>query len=182
MTPEAKLEKTEHGLVPKGEGWYVLNVLDAAWRVHERFGAWCNFEGDARFKQMGINLHVLWPGQPNCHYHAESAEESFLVLSGECLLLVNGEERRLRPMDFVHCAPGTLHVFVGAGDGPCAIIMTGARAPHDADIFYPRDELALRHRAGVPEDTPDPKVSYANIPVSKPCRAAWPPPAHPPRP
>ena len=57
----------------------------------------------------------------------ESAQEDFLVLSGECLLLIEGEERPLKAWDFVHCPAGTEHVFVGAGTGPCVILMVGSR-------------------------------------------------------
>ena len=96
-------------------------------------------------------------------YHAESAQESFLVLQGECLLIVEGEERRLRAWDFFHCPPDTTHAFVGSGDAPCVIVMVGARAP-EGSILYPRDETALKHSAGVEEDTPSPHEAYAPFP------------------
>ena len=105
----------------------MLNARDARWWHHDTFGSSVIFEGDARFPQFGINIQVLEPGQPNCMYHGENAQEDFLVLSGECLLLVNGEERPLKQWDFVHSPAWTEHVFVGAGDGPCAILMVGAR-------------------------------------------------------
>ena len=101
--------------------WFVVNVRDAHWRKHETFGASCRFETpDAPFEQLGVNIRVLQPGEPNCLYHSESLQEDFLVLAGECLLLVEGEERPLEAWDFVHSPPGTEHVFVGAGDGPCS--------------------------------------------------------------
>ena len=65
------------------------------------------------------------------------------MLSGECLAIIEGEERPLRAWDFVHCPPGTEHIFVGAGDGPCVIFMAGARA-HRGEQVYTRDEVALR--------------------------------------
>jgi quercetin dioxygenase-like cupin family protein len=68
------------------------------------------------FAQFGINVTVLEPGQTGL-YHAESNQEGFLVLSGECALLVEDEERRLRPWDFFHSCPWTEHGFVGAGEG-----------------------------------------------------------------
>jgi hypothetical protein len=61
MVPEATLVETEHGLVPRGEGWFVLNARDAAWERSERNGEWCAFEGDVRFSQLGFNLNVLQP-------------------------------------------------------------------------------------------------------------------------
>ena len=108
----------------------------------ETFGSGCVFESrNASFAQLGINLNVLEPGQPNCLYHSESQQEAFLVLSGECKLLVEGEERLPGPWDFVHCPAGTEHVFVGAGDGPCVILMTGARSENE-EVLFPVSELA----------------------------------------
>ena len=92
------------------------------------------------------------PGEPNCLYHSESQQEAFLVLSGEGKLLVEGEERPIRQWDFVHCPAGTEHVFVGAGDGPCAILMIGARTP-DEQLLYPVSELAARYGASAEEET-----------------------------
>ena len=149
MPDEAKLESGPSGLAPATPGWFVVNVKDAAWRDHAVFGADCRFESEEQgFAGAGINVCVLQPGQPNCYYHSEEADEHFLVLHGECLLLVEGEERRLGAWDFVHCPPGTEHVFVGAGGGPCAILMVGAR-PVEEKLLYPRSDLALRHHAGV---------------------------------
>jgi len=167
MVEEAKLVETESGLEPDGGGWYVVNARDAAWWRHRGiFGFGCRFEvldSVAEFPQLGINLRVLQPGEPNCRYHAESDQEGFLVLSGECLALIEGEERRLRAWDFVHCPPGTEHVFVGAGDAPCVVLMAGARLPA-GDIVYPVSELALRHGAGVRTETHDPFEAYADLP------------------
>ena len=95
---------------------------------------------------------MLQPGEPNCRYHAESTQEDFLVLSGEALLIVDEQERPLKAWDFVHCPGGTRHVFVGAGDGPCVIVMVGSRRPDD-DIVYPVSEVALKHGAGVVENS-----------------------------
>src|SRR5919201_3207315 len=129
--------------------WFVVNVRDAPWWRHDTFGASCRFEDREKpFEQLGVNIRVLQPGQPNCLYHSESLQEDFLVLSGECLLLVEGEERRLRPWDFVHCPPWTEHIFVGAGDGPCLVLAVGARRK-GRGIRYPVSEVALKHGAGV---------------------------------
>ncbi|MCI0636052.1 MAG: cupin domain-containing protein, partial [Actinobacteria bacterium] len=144
--PEAKLNPTEHGLVPEGEGWFVVNAREARWWHSDELGRAVLFEGEPRFAEVGVNIQVLQPGQPNCMYHGEDCQENFLVLSGECLLLIEGEERPLRAWDFVHCPPWTEHVFVGAGLGPCAILMVGRR-PDDA-VRYPVAEVALRHGAG----------------------------------
>lgn len=158
MVREAPLEPVEGGLVPRGDGWFVLNAREALWKDGD-FGAYTRFEGDPRFPQLGINIGVLQPGQPACMYHGEESQENFLVLAGECLLLVEGEERRLRAWDFVHCPAWTEHVFVGAGDGPCALLAVGAR-PSEA-VVYPESELAQRHGAGVERETRDGKEAYA---------------------
>ena len=121
MVPEAPIEPTAGGLVPTGEGWFVLNARDAVW-LDGHFGAYTRFEGEERFPQLGFNIAVLEPGQPACRYHGENEQEDFLVLSGECLLLIEGEERPLKTWDFVHCPARTEHVLVGAGDGPCAVL------------------------------------------------------------
>jgi uncharacterized cupin superfamily protein len=145
-------------------GWFVANVDELPWIENEAFGSCCTFEPDGdQFAELGYTLHVLQPGQPNGHYHAESNQEDFLVLSGECLLLVDGEERRLKAWDFVHCPAGVEHIFVGAGDGPCAIFMAGARREGQT-IVYPRSELALRHGAGVATETTSPDEAYAPYP------------------
>ena len=163
---QAKLVPAEHGLAPEGEGWFVLNAAAAVWRHFEEYGDWCTFEGAgaASFREVGINLHVLEPGQPNCKYHGESAQEDFLVLSGECIAVIDGEERRLRAWDFVHCPSWTEHVFVGAGDRPCLLLMVGAR-PEAGGIIYPVSEAAARHGASVAVATPDPQEAYAGRPA-----------------
>ena len=113
MVEEARLEQRPAGLTPATEGWFAVNIRDAAWVTNEAFGADCIFEGDElRFAQVGYTVCVLQPGQPNGMYHSETDQENFLVLAGECLLLVEGEERPLRAWDFVHCPPGTQHIFV----------------------------------------------------------------------
>jgi uncharacterized cupin superfamily protein len=151
---------------PAGDGWFVVNAREAEWVHNEKFGAGVTFEGATSFPHFGINVQVLWPGQPNGYYHAEDAQEDFLILSGECLLLIEGEERRLRAWDFVHCPPGTTHIFVGAGDGPCAFVAVGARNV-EGGIVYPASELAQRHGAGASETTTDFAEAYAGAPETK---------------
>ena len=160
---EAQLTDLGSGLAPATEGWFVVNVRDAEWFSSETRGAACWFENEygetpVEFPQLGIHLTVLGPGQSSV-YHAESNQEAFLVLAGECRLLVEREERRLGTWDFFHCPPWTEHGFVGAGDEPCAILMVGARL--GPEVRYPVSELALRHGAGVERETSDPDEVYA---------------------
>lgn len=172
MPDEAPLRPTPGGLVPEGPGWFIVNAREARW-LTGHFGAYTRFEGEARFPRLGFNIGVLEPGQPSCYYHGEDEQEDFLVLSGECLLLIEGEERRLRAWDFVHCPAWTEHVFVGAGDAPCAILAVGTRLSDDT--VYPESELAQRHRAGAARRTSDPAEAYADIPedVETPYRDGW---------
>ena len=153
---EARLEQSEYGTVAATEGWFAVNVRDAAWVTNEAMGDACIFEGDAvPFGQIGYTLQVLQPGQPSGMYHREGDQEDFLVLSGECIAIIEGTERPLKAWDFVHCPPGTDHIFVGAGDGPCVIFMAGARQNRGSTVYL-RDEVALRHGAGVQRETPRP--------------------------
>src|SRR5213082_1284813 len=163
MVPEAQLESTENGLVPRTDGWFVLNARDTRWRPSKGRGAYCVFEGEREFPQLGIHLVALEPGQPMSMYHWEADQEDFLVLSGEALLIVDGEERPLRQWDFVHCPPRTAHVIVGAGDRAAVILAVGARVHSTGDEWgsYTVDEAAHRHGAGVSEETTKPQEAYA---------------------
>ena len=163
MTEEARMEETPSGLRPAGEGWFVVNAHDTAWVVSDAFGAGCVFENREAggFPELGINISVVQPAQPLCLYHEESAQEDFLVLAGECVLIVDGEERRLKQWDFFHASPGTYHIRIGAGEGPCAILMAGARGEGNK-IHYPRNELAARYDASSPEDTTESRVAYGD--------------------
>jgi uncharacterized cupin superfamily protein len=162
---EAKLVAADGGLAPEGEGWYVLNAREAGWLHSDEFGSACTFEGDVRFREFGINISVLEPGQPACLYHAEQAQEDFLVLAGECLLLVEGEERPLRQWGFFHCPAGTEHVLVGAGTGPALVLAAGTRKEEE-NILFPVSELAQRYGASAEQETTDPREAYA--PFAKP--------------
>jgi uncharacterized cupin superfamily protein len=163
MTEEAQLEETPSGLRPAGDGWFVVNVRDTAWVVHDAFGSGCIFENREAggFPELGINISVVEPGQPLCLYHEESAQEDFLVLAGECVLLVNGEERPLRTWDFVHSPASTEHVIVGAGDRPAILLAVGKRP--DERVLYPKSELAKRYGASAEADTSDPQEAYSRF-------------------
>ena len=170
--PEAPLEDSGSGLAPAGDGWFVVNVRDAQWLTSgggekRPSGAECSFESAKNeFRQVGVRLHVLEPGEPNGLYHRENQQEDFLVLSGECVLLVEGEERRLRAWDFFHSPAGTEHIFVGAGEEPCVIFMSGARMA-DWQVVYPVSELAARHGASAAEETSDPRQAYVGFEPSR---------------
>jgi len=164
---EAKIIRGKHGLVPKGEGWYVVNAKKAQWGHSPDFGSYCTFEGDVRFPEVGINVNVLKPGQPLAMYHSEMAQEDFLVLAGECVLIVEGEERKLKAWDFFHCPAGTEHILVGAGKGPSVIKAVGARKKNEK-LLYPVNEIALAHDAGVKRETTSPRTAYRRFKSPKP--------------
>jgi uncharacterized cupin superfamily protein len=154
----------------------VLNLADARARRHPRRAAIIELEPDRdSWPDTGVNVQIMEPGQPNCRYHSEPVQEDFLVLFGECLVILDGEERRLRQWDFVHCPAGTEHVFVGAGDGPCAVLMIGSRRADSAS--YPVNELAARYDASVKEDTDEPAEAYADWRREpwEPIQSPWPP-------
>lgn len=162
MVPEARLDNG----VPQSAGWFVVNAHESRW-MHNELGAYCGFEGtEVRFAEMGINLNVLAPGVPMAMYHEEEGEEAFLVLRGECLLIIEGEERSLQPWDFVFCPPWTKHVIVGAGSGPSLVLAVGARGKDG--LNYPVDETAIRHGAGVETKTADPADAYAQFTRPRP--------------
>ncbi|MEP6910975.1 MAG: cupin domain-containing protein [Actinomycetota bacterium] len=171
---EARLEETPEGAFAASTGWFVLNLAEARWMRSEEGGQWSDFEPENGFEHYGIGVHVLQPGQPNGKYHSENVQEDFLVLSGECILIVEDEERRLKAWDFFHCAPGAHHILVGAGDGPCAILMAGLRGG-GKKLHYPVSEVAARHGASAPEETDTPSVAYRDWSREyAPVRPTWP--------
>jgi uncharacterized cupin superfamily protein len=149
-------------------------MRDAVWRHVDGRGAVCvaldDFEGERRFEQLGVNAFVLSPGEPMAMYHWETDQEDFLVVSGEAVLIIEGEERQLRAWDFVHCPPNTKHVIIGAGIGPCIVIAVGARerSTEPDSLGFTVDEVAKRHGVSVEEDTTDPDVAYAPLPSREP--------------
>jgi len=176
MVRESRLESTENGLVPVGDGWFVLNAREARWLHGPGRSAICEFEGafegEQDFLQLGINLSVLEPGEPMAMYHWEADQEDFLVLAGEALLIVEGEERPLGVWDFVHCPAETKHVIVGAGEAPCLVLAVGARDRSTGPDWggYSVDEAALHHGAGVEQETTDAHEAYARFSKREPTR------------
>jgi uncharacterized cupin superfamily protein len=163
---EARLVPAEDGgVMPEDGGWFVLNAKEAHW-LDGDLGKYTGFEGkDAgRFPQLGINLNVMAPGEPMTMYHRENAQEEFLVLSGECLLIVEGEERPLKQWDLFHCPAGVDHAIVGAGDGPSLVLAAGARTGAEErgehGLVYPADPVAQKHGAAPAEETTDPREAY----------------------
>ncbi|HZO33654.1 MAG TPA: cupin domain-containing protein [Gaiellaceae bacterium] len=142
--------------------YFVANVRDLRWQENE-LGATCEFDKHIeRFPEVGINLTALQPGQPMTMYHREGTQEGFLVLRGECLLIVEGDEVPLREWDYFHCPADVTHAIVGAGTGSSLVLAVGSRTG-DFGILYPRDDTALKHGAGVEHETPEPREAYARF-------------------
>src|SRR5690242_3750345 len=158
---EAELTKTDAGVVPRSEGWFVLNARDVSWITSEERGQDTDFEGGQDWSQLGFRIQVLLPGQRGL-YHGERGQEDFLVVAGECVLVIEGQERRLRAWDFVHCPPWTRHAFIGAGDGPCVIVMVGSRAG-GFEVVYAVEEVAAKYGASVLEETQAPAEAHAQF-------------------
>ena len=171
MVPEAELEQTEAGLVAGSPGWFVMNARDARWFDKPGQGhslpltGYDEYEAETFFPMLGMAIRVVEPGEPTGTYHWETEQEDFLVLSGEALLIVEGQERPLKQWDFVHCPPETKHAFVGAGDGPCVLLCASSRQfQKDGPWGYScRDETAARYNASSPEDTQDNEVADARF-------------------
>jgi uncharacterized cupin superfamily protein len=172
MVPEAPLEQTEHGLVPERDGWFDVNAREARWLERPGRGLRCGFEGEAEFPQIGVSLFVLGPGEPIGMYHWEHDQEDFLVLDGEALLIVEGEERPLGRWDFVHCPAGTNHIIVAACEHPCVVLAVGARENSTGPDWggYRVDEVAHRHGVGVERETSDVQEAYARFPEPRSAR------------
>jgi len=171
MVREAELKDTDAGLVPASTGWFVMNVRDSRW-FHKPgqddsvpLTGYNEFEAETYFPMLGMAIRVVSPGEPTGTYHWETEQEDFLVLAGEGLLIVEGQERRLKQWDFVHCPPETKHVFVGAGAGPCVILCASSRQfQKDGPWgYYCVDETAAKHNASSPEETQDFGVAYGRF-------------------
>ena len=167
MIAEARLERLASGLAPVTPGWFIVNTADAAWTNNECYGGVCIFESDNVVLQgrpdltayekphAGFTIRVVPPGKPSALYHAESVQEDFLILMGECTLIIEDQERHLRAWDFVHCPPMTAHTFVATETGPCVILATGNRSD-DLEVVSRRSEAALRYDAGTEVDMSEP--------------------------
>jgi len=167
---EAPLHSTKHGLVADVDGWFVVNAREARWRDYGPLGKGCDFEGRRPFRQLGINVNVLAPGEPLGLYHRENHQEGFLVLAGRCLLIAEGEEWELRAWDYFHCPGGTAHVLIGAGDSPAVVVAVGARGGRRG-LAYLVGQSALEHGAGVEQETTRFAEAYASLP--RPTRTAY---------
>jgi uncharacterized cupin superfamily protein len=164
---EAEIEQTAEGQVPVDDGWFILNLGSMAWETIPGFGLWPGFN------VPGVHVHVLQPGESNGHYHAEDAQEGFIVISGECVAVVEGKERRMQQWDYLHSPPGTAHITIGAGEQPCAILMFGSPDP-SRDVTWIADETAAKYGASVAQTTGWDTEAYGDLPPPVPACAPQP--------
>jgi quercetin dioxygenase-like cupin family protein len=175
VSPEAPLRRSKNGLVTDGEGWFVVNARESRWRDEGVLGTYCTFEGKRRFPHFGINISVLEPGQAIGMYHRENGQEAFLVLSGECTLIVEGQERTLSEWDFFYCAPGTEHALVTTREQRAVVLAVGARGRGaGGGLVYRVSEAAARHGASVQRETTSSAEAYAHAHAGLP-RSKWAP-------
>jgi uncharacterized cupin superfamily protein len=178
VVPEAELEDRGTGLVPTGPGWFVLNARETRWFRKSGQGLSVpltghdEFEAETWFPMLGMAIRVVNPGEPSTVYHWETEAEDFLVLSGDAILIVEGEERPVKQWDFVHCPPEAQHAFVGSGEGPCVILCASSRVFQKAGPwgYYTTDEASRRHGADSPEETQDGAIAYARFAPSEETR------------
>ena len=169
---EAKLVETGSALVPDGEGWFILNARDAAWETLAGTGAWVSFEAEGVPNQIGAGFHLLPPGESTGFYHREGNQEGFLVLEGECLVVVEGEERAMRRWDYFHCPAETGHIMIGGSEQPCVLFMFGNRLA-DAGTHYPVEPAAAKHGASAAQPTDSSLQAYGPREFSR-VEAPWP--------
>ena len=178
VVPEAELEQTDVGVVPRSVGWFVLNVRDGRWydKPEQGFSAPLTgddeYEAETFFPMLGMAIRVMNPGDVSTTYHWETEAEDFLVLAGEAIAILEGQERRIGQWDFVHCPPGTKHAFVGAGDRPCVLLCASSRQfQKDGPWgYYCTGETAAKYNAASSQDTQDGSIAYARFPPSRATR------------
>jgi len=164
---------SKNGLVTDGEGWFIVNARESRWRDEGPLGSYCTFEGKRRFPHFGINISVLNPGEAIGMYHRERAQEAFLVLAGECVVIVEGEERPLGTWDFFYCPPETEHAIVANGPQPAVVLAVGARGRGvGGGVVYPVSEVAARYGASVERETTTSTEAYAKAHAGLP-RSKW---------
>jgi mannose-6-phosphate isomerase-like protein (cupin superfamily) len=175
MVAEAELTDTGAGMIPSTQGWFILNAKDARWNEKPGQGHSLpltgenEYEAETFFPMLGMSLRIVEDVEPTTTYHWETDQEDFLVLAGEGVLIVEGEERPLRQWDFVHCPPGTKHAFAGAGKGRFVLLCASSRQFQKEGPWgsYIADETAARYNASPPQDTVDGSVAYERFPASK---------------
>ena len=150
------------------EPWFVVNATRERWSASPGWGRSVKFEPEGtRFADFGINIHVIGPGERSTMYHGEDGQEGFLVLSGACTVVIEGEVTALAAWDYLHCPAWTRHAFANTGDEPCAILMVGTRRDGvEPDCEYPVEPKAQRVGAGVDTYTTVPDEAYAGTPDS----------------
>jgi uncharacterized cupin superfamily protein len=164
---EARIEETEQGRLPADDGWFILNLGEMRWETVPGFGVWRDFDWAKKpggEPGIGVHIHALQPGENFGYYHAEDAQEGFIVLSGECLAVVEGQERQMRQWDYLHSPPDTAHVIIGGGDEACVLLMFGSPDSR-RKVEWIADETAAKHGASVERTTGRDTEAYGDLPA-----------------
>ena len=127
---EAKLARTDRAR-PGGRGLVRGQCAGGPLVARETTSAAPSCSRAIPVHRRRVNVQVLEPGQPNCMYHGEGAQEDILVLSGDACSWSKARSGRLHAWDFVHCPPWTQHVFVGAGRDS-VVLMIGRRPERES--------------------------------------------------
>jgi hypothetical protein len=173
---EASSEETPYGRYITSDGWFVLNIADAlAVRNDEKGGATYPLEPrESPFRDVGIRVpssrranrtRSTTPKACRKGFSCSraSARSSWRRTNGRC---GSGTTSTVQPV--------RASVIVGAGDGPCSILMLGARP--DVEVRYPVSEVAAKYDASAVKDTDDADEAYADWPGEYvPVRLSWPP-------
>ena len=75
--------------------------------------------------EISSDITTFQAGTSNTtHYH--NAEESVIVIEGEGILMINGEENHVRQYDAAFITPGTHHRLINTGEIPFKIVWSYA--------------------------------------------------------
>ena len=98
-------------------------------------------------------------------YHRENAQEGFLVVAGECMLIVEEQERRLATWGLLSLSGRHRpHHRRSRVPGPAIVVAVGARGRGiGGGVVYVVSELAARYGASVERETTGSAEAYAEI-------------------
>ena len=112
--PEAAIEETPAGRCAR-RGWFVLSLIGARGFATDGHGAFCPFERPARARRLRPRRARAAARRAVGALPPRGRAGGLLVLAGECIAVVEEQERTLRAWDYLHCPAGTAHAMLGAG-------------------------------------------------------------------
>jgi Cupin domain len=170
---EASVRMSKNGLVTDGEGWFVVNARESRWRDEGPLGSYCTFEGKRAIPAFRDQYQRPRAGRDDGDVPPRDRQEAFLILAGECTLIVEGRGRQLVAWDFFYCPPGTGHSIVAAGRQAAVVLAVGARGRGvGGGVVYPVCKAAARYGASVARETTSSAAAYAKARARQP-RSTW---------